>query len=117
MLVEGTYENAISFGEEGGMIGQILSDEKKPQQGGGTSERGFHEISLLVDQLRIHPRDDTIDAALRLYKMAVHRGFLKGRRSSQVHQRFCVCHGPMSGSRSRRAVSISCAERISGLIS
>lgn len=83
MLVEGTYESAIAFGEEGGMIGQILSDEKKPQPG-GTSERGFHEISLLVDQLKIHPRDDTIDAALRLYKMAVLRGFLKGRRSNQV---------------------------------
>lgn len=37
-----------------------------------------------MDQLRIHPRDDTIDAALRLYKMAVSRGFLKGRRSNQV---------------------------------
>lgn len=69
------------------MIGQILSDERKPHPG-GTSERGFHEISLLVDQLRIHPRDDTIDAALRLYKMAVVRGFLKGRRSNQV---FIIC--------------------------
>jgi len=84
VLIEGTYENAVAFKQEGGMIGQILSDEKQPQQGGGTSERGFREISLLVDQLRIHPRDDTIDAALRLYKMAVSQGFLKGRRSNQV---------------------------------
>eukprot|EP00210_Caulerpa_lentillifera_P000287 g280.t1 len=83
VLVEGTYEQGFTFGEDGTMIGQIISDEHKPQKG-EISERGFHEISLLVDQLRIHPRDDTIDAALRLYKMAVSRGFLKGRRSNQV---------------------------------
>lgn len=46
--------------------------------------RGRIELSLLVDQLNIHPRDDTIEAAHRLYKLAVHRGFLRGRRTSMV---------------------------------
>lgn len=46
--------------------------------------KGRIELSIIVDQLNIRPRDDTIESALRLYKLAVHRDFLRGRRVSTV---------------------------------
>lgn len=50
--------------------------------------KGRIELSIIVDQLNIRPREDTIEAALRLYKLAVHRDFLRGRRTSTV---CCSC--------------------------
>lgn len=46
--------------------------------------KGRHEISAMIDQFMIRPREDTLEAAHRLYKLAVQRGFTKGRRVAQV---------------------------------
>lgn len=47
-------------------------------------QRGRQDIAQLVDQLAVRPREDTIEAAHRLYKLALQRGFTRGRRTNQV---------------------------------
>jgi len=46
--------------------------------------RGKHEINELADRLSIRPREEIAAAAHRLYKLAVHRNFTRGRRTQQV---------------------------------
>jgi len=46
--------------------------------------RGRSEIAALVEQLRITPSMEAIEAAHRLYKLAMQRGFTRGRRVDQV---------------------------------
>ncbi|GLC54447.1 hypothetical protein PLESTB_000864600 [Pleodorina starrii] len=46
--------------------------------------RGRHEIVSLVEALRISPSSEAIEAAHRLYRLALQRGFTKGRRVNQV---------------------------------
>ena len=45
----------------------------------------------LVDHLSIRPRDDSIDASSRLYKLALQRGFTRGRRTALVRS-LPTCH-------------------------
>lgn len=47
-------------------------------------QRGRHDIAHLVDQLSIRPREETIESSHRLYKLALQRGFTRGRRTNQV---------------------------------
>ncbi|CAD7698417.1 unnamed protein product [Ostreobium quekettii] len=90
VLADATYATDVTFAAEGGVEGQLLAEESVRHIAGGEDafsgqqHRGRMEISLLVDQLHIRPREDTIEASLRLYKLAVHRGFLRGRRAAQV---------------------------------
>ena len=49
----------------------------------------------LVDHLGIRPRDDSIDAASRLYKLALQRGFTRGRRTALVGS-LLPCHTSMA---------------------
>jgi len=49
-----------------------------------TLYRGKQEIKQVADRLAIRPREDVVDAAHRLYKLAVQRNFTRGRRVSQV---------------------------------
>nr|BCL66138.1 Transcription initiation factor TFIIIB Brf1 subunit [Volvox africanus] len=46
--------------------------------------RGRQEVVALVEALRISPSSEAIDAAHRLYRLALQRGFTKGRRVNQV---------------------------------
>jgi len=47
-------------------------------------QRGRQDIAHLVDQLSVRPREETIESAHRLYKLALTRGFTRGRRTNQV---------------------------------
>lgn len=47
-------------------------------------QRGRQDIAHLVDQLAVRPREETIEASHRLYKLALQRGFTRGRRTNQV---------------------------------
>ena len=47
-------------------------------------QRGRHDIAHLVDHLLIRPREETIESSHRLYKLALQRGFTRGRRTNQV---------------------------------
>ena len=46
--------------------------------------KGKAEVLALVDRLAIRPRDDTAEAALRLFGLALQRSFTSGRRTAQV---------------------------------
>nr|BCL66206.1 Transcription initiation factor TFIIIB Brf1 subunit [Volvox reticuliferus]BCL66274.1 Transcription initiation factor TFIIIB Brf1 subunit [Volvox reticuliferus] len=46
--------------------------------------RGRQEVVALVEALRISPSSEAIEAAHRLYRLALQRGFTKGRRVNQV---------------------------------
>ena len=50
----------------------------------GAVARGRGEISSLVEHFRIFPSNDATEAAHRLYKLALQRGFTRGRRVNQV---------------------------------
>lgn len=41
-------------------------------------------MAQLVDRLRIAPRDDTVEAATRLYALALNLNFTRGRRTQLV---------------------------------
>ncbi|GMH38136.1 hypothetical protein BSKO_06020 [Bryopsis sp. KO-2023] len=93
VLEEAHYVNAMSFSAEGGLVGQMVTEGSSAFRSAvetdgnalyENQDRGRAEIMLIVDQLNIRPRDDTVEAALRLYKLAVHRGFLRGRRANTV---------------------------------
>jgi transcription factor IIIB subunit 2 len=47
-------------------------------------QRGRQHIAHLVDQLKVKPREESIDSAHRVYKMALQKGFTRGRRTSHV---------------------------------
>ncbi|KAL4527312.1 hypothetical protein Ndes2526B_g08985 [Nannochloris sp. 'desiccata'] len=47
-------------------------------------QRGRQDIAHLVDQLSVRPREETIESSHRLYKLALQRGFTRGRRTNQV---------------------------------
>ena len=49
-----------------------------------TLYRGRLEIKQVADRLGVRPREDMVDAAHRLYKLAVQRNFTRGRRIGQV---------------------------------
>ncbi len=49
----------------------------------------------LVDHLSIRPRDDSIDASSRLYKLALQRGFTRGRRTALVCS-LPMCHSALA---------------------
>lgn len=48
------------------------------------STRGKNEIISLVEKLGISPKDDVINAAHRIYQLAIHHNFTRGRRVSQA---------------------------------
>nr|ADI46953.1 BFR1m [Volvox carteri f. nagariensis] len=50
----------------------------------GALSRGRHEIVALVEALRISPSSEAIEAGHRLYRLALQRGFTRGRRVNQV---------------------------------
>lgn len=45
------------------------------------------EIERIVDLLQIHPRDDVVNSAQRLFMLALSHNFTKGRRTAQVRAR------------------------------
>ena len=47
-------------------------------------QRGRQDISHLVDQLGIRKRDLVIESSHRIYKLALQKGFTRGRRTNQV---------------------------------
>ncbi|KAI8105592.1 hypothetical protein M9434_000176 [Picochlorum sp. BPE23] len=47
-------------------------------------QRGRQHIAHLVDQLKVKPREESIDSAHRVYKLALQKGFTRGRRTSHV---------------------------------
>lgn len=47
-------------------------------------QRGRADIAALADQLSIRPREELAEAAHRLYRIALQRGFTRGRRTAQV---------------------------------
>lgn len=49
-----------------------------------TVSKGRTEIQYLADTLNIRPRDDLVDAAHRLYRLALQHNFTRGRRTNQV---------------------------------
>lgn len=46
--------------------------------------RGRQHISQLVDQLAVKPREESLESAHRVYKLALQKGFTRGRRTSHV---------------------------------
>lgn len=46
--------------------------------------RGRREIQHMVEHFRITPSGEAVDASHRLYKIALQRGFTRGRRVNQV---------------------------------
>ena len=46
--------------------------------------RGRQEIVVLVEQFGISPSNDAVEAAHRLYKLAMQHSFTRGRRVNQV---------------------------------
>ena len=53
--------------------------------------RGRGAIAGLVEQLHITPNQEVTESAHRLYRLAMQRGFTRGRRVDQVRARVCVC--------------------------
>lgn len=47
-------------------------------------QRGRQHISQLVDRLGVKPKDESIESAHRVYKLALQKGFTRGRRTSHV---------------------------------
>ena len=47
-------------------------------------QRGRQHIAHLVDQLKVKPREESIESAHRVYKLALQKGFTRGRRTSHV---------------------------------
>lgn len=46
--------------------------------------KGRGEIQSMIDTFNIRPREDCLEAAHRLYRLALQQGFTKGRRVNQV---------------------------------
>ncbi|KAL6780177.1 hypothetical protein ACKKBF_B14155 [Auxenochlorella protothecoides x Auxenochlorella symbiontica] len=47
-------------------------------------QKGRHQIAQLVEALKIRPREESVESAHRLYRLALQRGFTRGRRTNQV---------------------------------
>ncbi|KAG2429326.1 hypothetical protein HXX76_011093 [Chlamydomonas incerta] len=85
---------------EGEMVGQMVGASGEARglgrysggrmwgSGGDSHEaavsRGRHEIVSLVEALRISPSGEAVEAAHRLYRLALQRNFTRGRRVNQV---------------------------------
>jgi transcription factor IIIB subunit 2 len=63
----------------GGRVYAYQADSHEKAQ-----QRGRQEIAHLVDMLSVRPREESIEGAHRLYKIALQRGFTRGRRTAQV---------------------------------
>ncbi|KAL4858728.1 Transcription factor IIIB subunit [Chlorella vulgaris] len=63
----------------GGRVYAYQADSHEKAQ-----QRGRHDIAHLVDMLSVRPREESVEAAHRLYKIALQRGFTRGRRTNQV---------------------------------
>jgi transcription factor IIIB subunit 2 len=48
------------------------------------ASKGRNELSAMIDHFSIRPREASLEAALRLYKLALAQGFTKGRVVGQV---------------------------------
>ncbi|EIE20930.1 cyclin-like protein [Coccomyxa subellipsoidea C-169] len=104
VLDEGGFSTEVTFTKGAGGVstadGQFLSDAAASRGlariSGGRGygyqldshekslNKGRSEVTQLVDRLRIAPRDDTVEAASRLYKLALSRNFTRGRRTQLV---------------------------------
>lgn len=63
----------------GGRVYAYQADSHEKAQ-----QRGRADIAALADQLSIRPREELAEAAHRLYRIALQRGFTRGRRTAQV---------------------------------
>ncbi|KAL4428055.1 hypothetical protein ABPG75_002144 [Micractinium tetrahymenae] len=63
----------------GGRVYAYQADSHEKAQ-----QRGRQDIAHLVDLLSVRPREESIESAHRLYKLALERGFTRGRRTNQV---------------------------------
>ncbi|KAL4445344.1 hypothetical protein ABPG77_011169 [Micractinium sp. CCAP 211/92] len=63
----------------GGRVYAYQADSHEKAQ-----QRGRQDIAQLVDLLSVRPREESIESAHRLYKIALERGFTRGRRTNQV---------------------------------
>lgn len=63
----------------GGRVYAYQADSHEKAQ-----SRGRQDIAHLVDLLSVRPREESIESAHRLYKIALERGFTRGRRTNQV---------------------------------
>ncbi|BDA42484.1 probable transcription factor IIIB 90 kDa subunit at N-terminal half [Coccomyxa sp. Obi] len=104
VLDEVAFSNEVTFTKGAGGVstadGQFVSDVAASRGLGRISggrlygyqldsherslNKGRSEVAQLVDRLRIAPRDDTIEAASRLYALALQRNFTRGRRTALV---------------------------------
>lgn len=46
--------------------------------------KGRSEIQAMIDHFMIRPREECVEAAHRLYRLALQQGFTRGRRVNQV---------------------------------
>lgn len=63
----------------GGRVYAFQADSHEKAQ-----QRGRQDISQLVNLLNINNREEVIEGAHRLYRLALQRGFTRGRRTNQV---------------------------------
>jgi transcription factor IIIB 90 kDa subunit len=63
----------------GGRVYAYQADSHEKAQ-----QRGRQDIAHLVDLLSVRPREESVESAHRLYKLALQRGFTRGRRTAQV---------------------------------
>ena len=78
VLESGIAPGLIRASRGGRLYGVQLDSHER------TLYRGKLEITQITDRLGIRPRDDIVDSAHRLYKLAVQRNFTRGRRVNQV---------------------------------
>jgi transcription factor IIIB subunit 2 len=46
--------------------------------------KGRGELQGMIDTFRLRPREECLEAAHRLYRLALQQGFTKGRRVNQA---------------------------------
>eukprot|EP00850_Spirogloea_muscicola_P000255 SM000001S04657 [mRNA] locus=s1:1514672:1520522:- [translate_table: standard] len=71
-----------SFGRLGGARGRVFGYQADSHE--KTVSKGKHEIVEITERLKIRPKDEMVNAAHRLYKLAVQRNFTRGRRTQHV---------------------------------
>lgn len=49
-----------------------------------SANRGRQELNVMIDHFSIRPPQETLEASNRLYKLAVQRGFTRGRSVTRV---------------------------------
>ncbi|KDD72637.1 hypothetical protein H632_c3093p0, partial [Helicosporidium sp. ATCC 50920] len=104
VLEEGAFSNDVTFvkdaGGESAVMGQFVGDGGVARGVGRlhmgrlyahaadsherAQAKGRTEIAALVDQLGVRPREDSVEASHRLYRLALQRGFTRGRRTASV---------------------------------